>query len=164
MAIIVTKKILRLLEKNGKYTPKDIAALLSLNEEDVENEISRLTDEGVILGYKTLINWDKVMPELTTAIIELKVTPQKGEGFDKIAKEIFSFPEVKSVCLMSGGYDLAVTVVGMSMKDVAMFVGERLSTLETVLSTATHFVLRNYKVDGVVFYDENKDERRVITL
>ena len=160
----MTKKILGLLEKNGKYTASEIASILSLNEVEVENEISRLTDEGVIKGYKTLINWDKISPELTTAIIELKVTPQKGEGFDKVAKEIYRFPEVKSVCLMSGGYDLAVTVVGMSMKDVAMFVGERLSTLDTVLSTATHFVLKNYKVDDVVFYDENKDERRVITL
>ena len=160
----MTKKILRLLEKNGRYSEKEIALILSVTEEEVKDEISRLTDEGVILGYKGVINWDKIAPELTTAIIELKVTPQKGEGFDKIAKEIYRFPEVKSVCLMSGGYDLAVTVVGMSMKDVAMFVGERLSTLETVLSTATHFVLKNYKLDGVVFQDENKDERRVITL
>ena len=160
----MTKKILRLLEKNGKYTSKEIAALLSLPEEEVENEISRLTEEGIILGCKTLINWDKIMPELTTAIIELKVTPQKGEGFDMIAKKIYRFPEVKSVALMSGGYDLAVTVVGMSMKDVAMFVGEKLSILDTVVSTATHFVLKNYKIDGVIFDDENKDERRVITL
>ena len=160
----MTKKILNLLSKNGKYTAEEIASILSLNEKEVEDEISRLTDEGVILGYKALINWDKISPELTTAVIELKVTPQKGEGFDKIAKEIYQFPEVKGVSLMSGGYDLLVTVVGMSMKDVAMFVGEKLSTLDTVLSTATHFMLKNYKVDGVVFYDKNKDERRVITL
>ena len=160
----MTKKILNLLSKNGKYTAGEIADILSLNKEEVEKEIACLTEDGVILGYKALINWDKIMPELTTAIIELKVTPQKGEGFDMIAKKIYQFPEVKSVCLMSGGYDLAVTVVGKSMKDVAMFVGEKLSILDTVLSTATHFVLKNYKVDGVVFDDENKDERRVITL
>ncbi len=158
-----TRKILSLLERNATYTPKDIAELLGSDEQTVAEEIDRLKQAGVILGTKTLINWDKIAPELTVAIIELKVTPQKGEGFDKIAKEIYSFPEVRSVTLMSGGYDLAVTVVGNSMKDVAMFVGEKLSTLDTVLSTATHFVLKNYKVDGVFYTDEPKDER-VITL
>ena len=159
----LTRKILNLLEKNATYTPKDLAELLGEEEAGVAEEIARLKESGVILGTKTLINWDKIAPELTVAIIELKVTPQKGEGFDKIAKEIYSFPEVRSVTLMSGGYDLAVTVVGNSMKDVAMFVGEKLSTLDTVISTATHFVLKNYKVDGV-FYTEEPEDERVITL
>lgn len=159
----LTRKILNLLEKNALYTAKDIAELLGAEEKEVAKEIQNLTESGVILGTKTLINWDKVAPELTVATIELKVTPQKGEGFDKIAKEIYSFPEVRSVSLMSGGYDLAVTVVGNSMKDVAMFVGEKLSTLDTVVATATHFVLKNYKVDGVFYTDEPKDER-VIAL
>ncbi len=158
-----TRKILSLLERNAIYSPKDIAELLGEEESRVREEIERLKDTGVILGTKTLINWDKIAPELTVAIIELKVTPQKGEGFDKIAKEIYSFPEVRSVTLMSGGFDLSVTVVGNSMKDVAMFVGEKLSTLDTVVSTATHFVLKNYKVDGVFYTDEPEDER-VITL
>ena len=136
---------------------------MGAEESRVEEEIERLKDTGVILGTKTLINWDKIAPELTVAIIELKVTPQKGEGFDKIAREIYYFPEVRSVTLMSGGFDLSVTVVGNSMKDVAMFVGEKLSTLDTVVSTATHFVLKNYKVDGVFYTDEPEDER-VITL
>ncbi|MBP3448812.1 MAG: Lrp/AsnC family transcriptional regulator [Clostridia bacterium] len=159
----MTRKILSLLEKNATYTPKDLSELLGEEEACVAEEIARLKESGVILGTKTLINWDKIAPELTVAIIELKVTPQKGEGFDKIAKEIYSFPEVRSVTLMSGGYDLAVTVVGNSMKDVAMFVGEKLSTLDTVVSTATHFVLKNYKVDGV-FYTEEPEDERVITL
>lgn len=158
-----TRKMLNLLERNATYTSKDISELLGEDEACVAQEIARLKEEGVILGTKTLINWDKIAPELTVATIELKVTPQKGEGFDKIAREIYSFPEVRSVALMSGGYDLAVTVVGNSMKDVAMFVGEKLSTLDTVVSTATHFVLKNYKVDGVLYADESKDER-VITL
>ncbi len=158
-----TRKILNLLERNATYSAKDIAELLAEDETQVANEIARLRDEGIILGTKTLINWDKISPELTVATIELKVTPQKGEGFDKIAREIYAFPEVRSVTLMSGGYDLAVTVVGNSMKDVAMFVGEKLSTLDTVVSTATHFVLKNYKVDGVLYAEEPKDER-VITL
>ena len=156
-----TRKILNLLEKNALYTAKDIAELLGAEEEAVAAEIANLTENGVILGTKTLINWDKIAPELTVATIELKVTPQKGEGFDKIAKEIYSFPEVRSVSLMSGGYDLAVTVVGNSMKDVAMFVGEKLSTLDTVVATATHFVLKNYKVDGVFYTDEPKDEYNI---
>lgn len=158
-----TRKILNLLERNATYCAKDIAELLAEDETKVAKEIARLRDEGVILGTKTLINWDKIAPELTVAHIELRVTPQKGEGFDKIAREIYAFPEVRSVTLMSGGFDLLVTVVGNSMKDVAMFVGEKLSTLDTVVSTATHFVLKNYKVDGVLYAEEPKDER-VITL
>ena len=158
-----TRKLLNLMERNATYTAKDLAELLGEEEQKVTEEITRLQEAGVILGTKTLINWDKIAPELTVAIIELKVTPQKGEGFDKIAREIYAFPEVRGVTLMSGGYDLAVTVVGNSMKDVAMFVGEKLSTLDTVVSTATHFVLKNYKVDGVLYADEPKDER-VITL
>ena len=144
----LTRKILSLLEKNATYTPKDLSELLGEEEACVAEEIARLKESGVILGTKTLINWDKIAPELTVA---------------KIAKEIYSFPEVRSVTLMSGGYDLAVTVVGNSMKDVAMFVGEKLSTLDTVVSTATHFVLKNYKVDGV-FYTEEPEDERVITL
>lgn len=159
----LSRKILGLLERNAKYEAKDLAELLGESEETIAKELARLTEAGVILGTKTLINWDKIAPELTVAIIELKVTPQKGEGFDKIAKEIYSFPEVRSVALMSGGYDLAVTVQGNSMKDVAMFVGEKLSTLDTVVATATHFVLKNYKVDGVFYSDEPTDER-VIAL
>lgn len=158
-----TRKLLNLLERNATYSAKDLAELLGEEEATVTKEIARLQESGVILGTKTLINWDKIAPELTVATIELKVTPQKGEGFDKIAREIYSFPEVRSVALMSGGYDLAVTVVGNSMKDVAMFVGEKLSTLDTVVSTATHFVLKNYKVDGVLYAEEPRDER-VITL
>ena len=158
-----TRKLLNLMERNATYTAKDLSELLGEDEQKVSKEIARLKEQGVILGTKTLINWDKIAPELTVATIELKVTPQKGEGFDKIAKEIYSFPEVRSVTLMSGGYDLAVTVVGNSMKDVAMFVGEKLSTLDTVVSTATHFVLKNYKVDGV-FYTEEPEDERVITL
>ncbi len=158
-----TRKILNLLERNATYTTKDISELLGEDEACVAEEIARLKEEGVILGAKTLINWDKIAPELTVAHIELRVTPQKGEGFDKIAREIYAFPEVRGVTLMSGGFDLLVTVVGNSMKDVAMFVGEKLSTLDTVVSTATHFVLKNYKVDGVIYAEEPKDER-VITL
>lgn len=157
------KRLLTLLEKNAKYTSSDLAELMDISEEEVEKMIDSLTDKGIIKGYQTVIDWNKAIPEMTEALIEIKVTPQKSVGFDKIAQEIASFPEVRSVSLMSGGYDLAVKVRGMSMKDVALFVGERLSTLETVQQTATHFFLNNYKVDGKILFEKKKDER-VIAL
>lgn len=153
------KRLLNLLEANAKYTNSDLAELLNISETEVENMISDLTEKGIIKGYQTVIDWHKAAPEMTEAMIELKVTPQKSVGFDMIAKEIAAFPEVRSVSLMSGGYDLSVIVRATSMKEVALFVGERLSTLETVQSTATHFFLNNYKLDGKILFDKQKDER-----
>lgn len=153
------KRLLNLLEANAKYTNSDLAELLNISETEVEKMISDLTEKGIIKGYQTVIDWHKAVPEMTEAMIELKVTPQKSVGFDMIAKEIAAFPEVRSVSLMSGGYDLSVIVRATSMKDVALFVGERLSTLETVQSTATHFFLNNYKLDGKILFDKQKDER-----
>lgn len=151
--------MLTLLEANARYTNSDLAELLNISEEEVKSMVESLTERGIIKGYQTLIDWNRAIPEITEAMIEIKVTPQKSVGFDKIAEEIAAFPEVRSVSLMSGGFDLAVTVRGMSMKDVALFVGERLSTLETVQSTATHFFLNNYKLDGKILFDKQKDER-----
>lgn len=153
------KRLLNLLEANAKYTNSDLAELLNISETEVKNMISDLTEKGIIKGYQTVIDWHKAAPEMTEAMIELKVTPQKSVGFDMIAKEIAAFPEVRSVSLMSGGYDLSVIVRATSMKEVALFVGERLSTLETVQSTATHFFLNNYKLDGKILFDKQKDER-----
>lgn len=153
------KKLLNLLEKNARYSNKDLAELLGISEEEVNDKIDELTEKGIIKGYQTIVDWNKAMPEMTEAVIEIKVTPQKSVGFDKIAEEIAKFPEVRSVSLMSGGFDLMVTVRGMSMKDVAFFVGERLSTLDTVQSTATHFFLNNYKLDGKILFDKKSDER-----
>lgn len=153
------KKLLRILENNAKYSMEELAGLLETTPEAVCKEIEELENSGIINGYKTLINWDKVVPEMVEAIIELKVTPQKGSGFDKIAGEIAKLPEVRSVYLVSGGFDLAVIVRGMSMKEIALFVGERLSTIDTVLSTATHFLLNAYKTDGKILVGETKDER-----
>ncbi len=153
------KRLLALLEANARYTNADLAELLDITEKEVADMIESLTEKGIIKGYHTLIDWNKANPEITEAMIEIKVTPQKSVGFDKIASEIAAFPEVRSVSLMSGGFDLAVTVRGMSMKDVALFVGERLSVLDTVQSTATHFFLNNYKLDGKILTDKPKDER-----
>ncbi len=156
-------KLLKYLEGNAKYTSKELASLLDITEEEVEKEIEKLEDEGIIQGYKTIINWDKETPEMVEAIIELKVSPQKGVGFDMVAAEVAAFPQVRSVYLVSGGFDLAVIVRGSSMKEIALFVGERLSTIDTVLSTATHFLLNSYKTDGKILLNNKKDER-VISL
>lgn len=153
------KRLLNLLEANARYTNADLAELLNISEEEVAEMIEDFTEKGIIKGYQTVIDWNKAVPEITEAMIEIKVTPQKSVGFDKIAEEIAAFPEVRSVSLMSGGFDLSVTVRASSMKEVALFVGERLSTLETVQSTATHFFLNNYKLDGKILFDNKKDER-----
>ena len=155
-------KLLKYLEGNAKYTPKELASLLDVSEDEVKNEIEKLEDEGVIRGYKTLISWDKEIPEMVEAIIELKVSPQKGVGFDMVASEIAAFPQVRSVYLVSGGFDLAVIVRDMSMKEIALFVGERLATIDTVLSTATHFLLNAYKADGKILVSCKKDERVIM--
>ena len=126
---------------------------------DTDAAIAKLEAEGVIRGYKPLIDWEKTGEEVVTAIIELNIAPSKDEGFDGIAETIMSFDEVESLSLMSGGHDLMVTVNGRTFKDVAMFVAKRLSSLDGVLGTATHFVLKKYKERGVLFTDEEKDER-----
>ena len=157
--------ILEILEKNGpKMSNAQIAGMLGKTEEEVAAIIAGLEKENIIVGYKTLINWDETDFEHVTALIELRITPQRGEGYDKVAQRIYKYPQVKSLYLMSGTYDLAVTIEGKSMKDVALFVAQKLAPMETVISTATHFVLKKYKEDGLIFYKDEKDSRQVITL
>lgn len=157
--------ILEILEKNGpKLSNAQIAGMLGKTEEEVAAIIAGLEKENIIVGYKTMINWDKTEAEHVTALIELRITPQRGEGYDKVAERIYKYPQVKSLYLMSGTYDLAVTIEGKSMKDVALFVAQKLAPMETVISTATHFVLKKYKDDGLIFYKDEKDSRQVITL
>ena len=156
-------KILELLEKNSRLATKDIAIMLGVPQDEVEKEIKEMEKEQVICGYNTLINWDKTNKDLVTALIEVKVTPQRGEGFDKIAERIYRFDEVKAVYLMSGGFDLTVIVEGKTLKDVALFVSQKLATLDSVLSTSTHFVLKKYKDLGIPFEEIKKDERMVVS-
>lgn len=158
------EQILEILEKNSKITPEQIAVMLDENPAQVAAAIKQYEDEGVILGYKTVINWEKTMKEYITAFIELKVAPQFGEGFDKIAKKIYQHDCVTSVYLMSGGFDLAVFIEGKTLKEVSLFVSEKLAPMDSVISTATHFILKKYKDGGVVYAHEPDDERRVITL
>lgn len=157
------EKILMAIDKNSKLSAKDLAIMLGSTEEEIALVIKQLESEAVICGYPTLINWDKVQCERVTALIEVKVTPQRGLGFDKIAERIYQFDEVQSVYLMSGGFDLTVFIEGKTMRDVASFVSDKLSPMDTVLSTATHFVLKKYKEHGLPLIQKKQDERMLIT-
>ena len=158
------EEILEILESNARATAEDIALMLNKSVEEVRETIKKLEEDNVIVGYNTLINWDKSSKENVTALIEVKVTPQRGQGFDKVAERIYRYPQVKACYLMSGGFDLTVIIEGKSMKDVALFVAEKLAPLDSVLSTATHFVLKKYKDEGVVFEENSKDDREVLIL
>lgn len=155
-------KILNLVEENCKLTAKDIAAMLGENEETVAAELAAMEQEHIICGYTSIIDWDKTDNEFVTALIELKVTPQRGEGFDKIAERISNYPEVDTVYLMSGGYDFAVIIKGKTMKEVSLFVSGKLAPMEAVVGTATHFVLKKYKEHGVKLTNNTKAERLAI--
>ena len=157
------EELLSIIEKNSRIGINELAILLGKEEIDVANEIAKLESEGIICGYHTLINWDKTSLDKVTALIEVKVTPQRGQGFDSIAERIYNYPEVRAVYLISGGFDLLVTLEEKSLKEIANFVSDKLSTLDTVLSTATHFILNKYKDHGTVFDKKNIDEREVIT-
>lgn len=158
------EQILKLLEQNFSLEHRHIAAMLNTTEEAVSKEINEMIDEGILLQAKPLINWEKTDREFVTALIDLNITPQRGEGFDKVAERIYQYPEVKDLYLMSGGYDLSVLIEGKTLKEVAMFVSEKLAPMECVLSTRTHFILKKYKQDGIIFEKPRKDERSVITL
>lgn len=161
--IILRKQILSYLEKNSKMDPIEIAILLGTEPDVVENEIRKMEEEKIICGYHTMIDWDKTSSEMVTALIEVRVTPQRGQGFDSIAERIYKYPEVRSVYLISGGYDLMVILEGKTLKEVSQFVTDKLSTLDSVLSTATHFILKKYKDHGTIFDQKIKDERMLVT-
>lgn len=157
------EKILKMIEHDSKIDVNEIAVLLGTSAAEVANEIADMEKEKIICGYYTMINWDNTGEEKATALIEVKVAPQRGQGFDKVAERIQNFDEVKALYLMSGGFDLTVILELSTMKEVARFVSEKLSTLDSVLSTATHFVLKKYKDYGMVFAEETKDERIKVT-
>lgn len=154
------KEILSIIEKNSKISLKELSVMLNMEEIDIANEIQKMEEEGIICGYHTLINWEKTSIEKVNALIEVRVTPQRGKGFDNIAQRIYKYPEVKSVYLISGGFDLLVTLEEKSLKEIAQFVSEKLSTLESVLSTATHFILKKYKDNGTILTSEQNDDIR----
>lgn len=162
MRITMKKQILDAIQKNGRYSTEDLAAMLATDEQTIKKEIKEMEDANVICGYPTLINWDQTDCELVTALIEVKVTPQRNMGFNKVAERIYRFEEVESVYLMSGGFDLTVVIQGKSMKEVARFVSEKLSTLESVNSTSTYFVLKKYKEHGLIMTDEKHESERML--
>lgn len=163
MKELIREKILRNLEANSRIDLHELSVMLGASEAEVANEIAEMEKEHIICGYTTLINWDNTDKEIVTALIEVKVTPQRGIGFDSIAERVAKFPEVTSVYLMSGGFDFMVLIEGKSMKEIARFVFDKLSTLETVNSTSTHFVLKKYKDHGVDLVETKKDERMLVS-
>ena len=152
-------QLVQILADNARLTSQQLAAMTGSTPQEVEKRLAALQSEGVIRGYKAVVDWDKAGRDSCTARIELKVTPKSGMGFDEIASTIAQFDEVESVELMSGGYDLGLTVTGKSLQDVAMFVAQRLAPLDSVVSTATHFVLRSYKQGGIMTCGQEQDER-----
>ena len=157
------EQILKTIEKNSRISLKELAVLLGKEEIDVANEVAAMEAEGIICGYHTLINWEQTSLEKVNALIEVRVTPQRGQGFDNIAERIYKYPEVHAVYLISGGYDLLVSLEGKSLKEISSFVSDKLSTLDSVLSTATHFVLKKYKDHGTILSKKEDDEREKIT-
>ena len=157
------ERILAIIEKNSRIGISELAVIMGEPEIEVANELKRLEDEGIICGYHTMIDWEKTKLEKVTALIEVRVTPQRGQGFDNIAERIYKYPEVNSVYLISGGYDLLITLEGRSLKEVSQFVSDKLSPLESVLSTATHFILKKYKDHGTILAKKSADERMKIT-
>lgn len=153
------EKILRTIAKDSRIDLDELAIRLGCTKEELTVAIAEMEADKVICGYPTLIDWDKLSEEKVTALIELKVTPQRGQGFDKIAERIYKFDEVESVYLMSGGFDLTVIIRGKSMREVSRFVFEKLAPMESIQSTATHFVLKKYKDQGIVMQFESDDER-----
>ena len=158
------EELLRTIEKNSRIGVDELAIMLGAAEIDVANELQALEDEGIICGYHTMIDWSKTSIDKVMALIEVKVTPQRGIGFDSIAERIYKYPEVNAVYLISGGFDLLVSLEGKTLKEVSLFVSDKLSTLETVISTSTHFVLKKYKDHGTIIGAQKVDEREKITL
>ncbi len=157
------EELLSIIEKNSRIDVKELAVILGVTEIDVINELQKLEEEGIICGYHTLINWDKLDVEKVSALIEVRVTPQRGQGFDSIAERIYKYPEVHAVYLISGGFDLMVSLEGKTLKEVSFFISDKLSTLDTVISTSTHFILKKYKDHGTILSKKNEDTREKVS-
>lgn len=151
--------ILKLLENDARLTPEQIAVMLDSDVDSVKREIEAFEEDGTILGYKAIVDWEKTDRESVSALIEVKLTPNRESGFDRVAEKIYNYPEVQSVQLMAGGYDLSVLIEGKTMKEVALFVSQKLATIEGVIATATHFVLHKYKDKGILYDNIEVDER-----
>lgn len=160
---MMRNEILRNLEKNSRIDLQELAVMLGMDEAEAANEVAEMEKENIICGYHTMIDWDKTGIEMVTALIEVRVTPQRDQGFDRIAERIYNYPEVNAVYLISGGYDLLVTLEGKTLKEVSRFVTEKLSTSDCVISTATHFILKKYKDHGTIMAKKSGSERMLVT-
>lgn len=156
------KQLLQLLEDDATLTTAQLAALTGMSEEETKAAVAQYEKDQVILGYKAIVDWDRTQREAVTALIEVKVTPQRGNGFDRVAERIYQYDEVESVYLMSGAFDLTVIISGRTLKEVATFVSQKLSTLEDVTATATHFILKKYKEKHLIFPIREEQEERFI--
>ncbi len=157
------KQILKYIEKKSKVELGELAILLGTDEVTIANEIAAMEQEKIICGYHTLIDWDKAGEEVVKALIEVRVTPQRNQGFDRIAERIYNYPEVSAVYLISGGYDLMVILEGKTLKEVSQFVSEKLAPVDSIISTATHFILKKYKDHGTILAKKGESERMLVT-
>ena len=160
----IRTEILKYIETNSRVDLGELATMLGTDEVTVANEMAQMEKEKIICGYHTLIDWDKAGADKVTALIEVRVTPQREQGFDRIAERIYNYPEVRAVYLISGNFDLLVTLDGKSLREVSQFVSEKLSTLDSVISTATYFILKKYKDHGTIMVSKKESERMLVTL
>ena len=158
------ERILKVLRDDSRFTPAQIAPLVGIDEKDAARRIKAMEASGVIAKYTALCNTEKLSEDVVTALIEVKVTPQMSSGFEAIAKTVYQFDEVKAVYLMSGAYDLCITVEGKNLREVSRFVSEKLSTMRDIVSTATHFILKKYKTEGVILDDGDGEEKRQVII
>ena len=158
------EKLLSYIETNSRIDMHDLAIMMGTDEATIMNELEEMEQAHIICGYHTLINWEKAGIEKVTAMIEVRVTPQRGMGFDKVAERIYNYPEVNSVYLISGGFDFMVTLEGKTLREVSEFVSDKLSPLDSVLSTKTNFILKKYKDHGTIMAEQRKDERELVSL
>lgn len=155
---MANEQLLRLIEADCSLSSKQLAAMTGTSEENVTAQLKALEEDGTIVGYKAVVDWDKTDREAVTALIEVKVEPQLGDGFDRVAERIYQYEEVESCYLMSGGFDLTVIISGRTLREVANFVSQKLSTIDAVKSTATHFILKKYKENHLIFQKETEKE------
>jgi DNA-binding Lrp family transcriptional regulator len=157
-------ELLRLIEHNARLTQPELAVMLGVSESEIAEELTKLREEEIILGYTTVVNWDKTKRESVTALIEVRLNPQRDQGFDRIAQHLFRYPQVTSCYLMSGGFDLMLIIEDSTLREVASFISNKVAPMDGVVSTATHFILKKYKSNGVVFDDKPVDRREAVIL
>jgi DNA-binding Lrp family transcriptional regulator len=157
-------ELLQLIEHNARLTQPELAVMLGVTEDEIEEELAKLRDEEIILGYTTVVNWDKTNRESVTALIEVRLNPQRDQGFDRIAQHLFRYPQVTSCYLMSGGFDLMLIIEDSTLREVASFISNKVAPMDGVVSTATHFILKKYKSNGVIFDDRPVDRREAVIL